>query len=63
MPLHEDAELDLARIADEIAVTVDGRRRLIALPAVLRRCVVTSAVAGDDGLTIGFRPDPDQWMR
>ncbi|CAM01016.1 arsenite efflux ATP-binding protein ArsA [Saccharopolyspora erythraea NRRL 2338] len=63
LPLHEDAELDLARIADEIAVTVDGRRRLIALPAVLRRCVVTSAVAGDDGLTIGFRPDPDQWMR
>lgn len=63
MPLHENAELDLARVGDEIAVTVDGRRRLIALPAVLRRCIVTSAVAGDDGLTVAFRPDPDLWMR
>ena len=63
LPLHEDAEVDLARIADELAVTVDGRRRLIALPAVLQRCVVTSAVAGKDGLTVAFRPDPDQWMR
>ncbi|GAA2799721.1 ArsA family ATPase [Saccharopolyspora taberi] len=63
LPLHDDAELDLARIADDLAVTVDGRRRLIALPAVLQRCVVTSAVAGADGLTVAFRPDPDQWMR
>lgn len=63
LPLHEDADLDLARISDELAVTVDGRRRLFALPAVLRRCVVTGAVAGDDGLTVTFRPDPDQWMR
>ncbi|GAB3281335.1 ArsA family ATPase [Parasphingorhabdus pacifica] len=63
LPLHEDAELDLARISDELAITVDGRRRLVALPSVLRRCVVTGAVAGDDGLTVTFRPDPDQWMR
>ncbi|GAA3361523.1 ArsA family ATPase [Saccharopolyspora gregorii] len=63
LPLHEDAEVDLARIGDELAVTVDGRRRLIALPAVLRRCAVTGAVAADDGLTVSFRPDPGQWMR
>jgi arsenite/tail-anchored protein-transporting ATPase len=24
---------------------------------------VASAVAGDDGLTVRFRPDPDLWMR
>ncbi|WP_263251795.1 ArsA family ATPase [Saccharopolyspora rosea] len=63
LPLHRDAELELARVGDELAITVDGRRRLVALPAVLRRCVVVSAVAGDDGLTVGFRPDPDVWMR
>lgn len=63
MPLHTGAELDLARIGDELAVTVDGRRRLIALPAVLRRCLVTGAVAGDDGVTVTFRPDPELWMR
>lgn len=63
LPLHPAAELDLARIGDELAITVDGRRRLVALPAVLRRCVVTGAIAGDDGLTVRFRPDPEQWMR
>ncbi|MGW1678987.1 ArsA family ATPase [Saccharopolyspora sp. NPDC002376] len=63
LPLHPAAELDMARIGDELAITVDGRRRLVALPAVLRRCVVTSAIAGDDGLTVRFRPDPEQWMR
>jgi arsenite/tail-anchored protein-transporting ATPase len=63
LPLHPAADLDLARIGDELAITVDGRRRLVALPAVLRRCIVTSAVAGDDGLTVRFRPDPEQWMR
>jgi arsenite/tail-anchored protein-transporting ATPase len=63
LALHEDAKLDLARIGDELAVTVDGRRRLITLPAVLQRCIVTGAVAGDDGVTVAFRPDPDLWMR
>ncbi|MBE9373142.1 ArsA family ATPase [Saccharopolyspora sp. HNM0983] len=63
LPLHPDAELGLARVGDELAITVDGRRRLIALPSVLRRCIVTSAVAGDDGVTVGFRPDPELWMR
>lgn len=63
LPLHPDAELDLARVGDELAITVDGRRRLVALPSVLRRCIVTSAVAGDDGVTVGFRPDPELWMR
>ncbi|MER7014319.1 ArsA family ATPase [Saccharopolyspora sp. NPDC000359] len=63
LPLHPAAELDLARVGDELAITVDGRRRLVALPAVLRRCTVTSAIAGDDGLTVRFQPDPEQWMR
>ncbi|MDR7303098.1 ArsA family ATPase [Haloactinomyces albus] len=63
LPLHDGADLDLARVGDELAVTVDGRRKLIALPAVLRRCTVTGAKAGDDGVTVAFRPDPELWMR
>ncbi|RCW44048.1 arsenite efflux ATP-binding protein ArsA [Halopolyspora algeriensis] len=63
LPLHEGADIDLARVGDELAMTVDGRRRLIALPAVLRRCIVTGARAGDDGVTVAFRPDPELWMR
>lgn len=63
LPLHPSADLELARIGAELAITVDGRRRLFALPAVLQRCIVISAVAGDDGLTVRFRPDPELWMR
>lgn len=63
LPLSAAADLQVARVGDELAITVDGRRRLIALPSVLRRCTVTSAVAGDDGLTVGFRPNPELWMR
>ncbi|MHA6799015.1 ArsA family ATPase [Bounagaea algeriensis] len=63
LPLPARTEVELARIGDELAVTVDGRRRLIALPSVLRRCNVGAAVAGDDGLVVDFHPDPNLWMR
>ena len=57
-----DAEVDLARIGDELAVTVDGRRRAVALPPVLRRCEVTGADLDGDLLSVVFRPDPAVWM-
>jgi arsenite-transporting ATPase len=63
MPLTDDADLDLARVDDELAITVDGRRRLVALPAALRRCVVTGAEVDDSGLAVRLRPDPELWMR
>jgi arsenite-transporting ATPase len=63
LPLTEDAELDLARVDDELAITVDGRRRLVALPPALRRCVVTGAEVDDSGLAVRLRPDPELWMR
>jgi arsenite-transporting ATPase len=63
VPLSDDADVDLARVADELALTVDGRRRLIALPAVLRRCEVTGADVDDGGMTVHFRPDPALWPR
>ncbi|WP_308208848.1 ArsA family ATPase [Actinoalloteichus caeruleus] len=63
VPLAAEAALDLARVGDELVVTVDGRRRLVDLPSVLRRCQVVSASAGPGGLTVRFRPDPRLWMR
>lgn len=58
-----DGDVDLARIGDELAVTVGGRRRTVALPPVLRRCDVVAADLDDDVLSVSFRPDPAVWMR
>jgi arsenite-transporting ATPase len=56
--------LDLARIGDdELAVTAAGVRRLVALPAALRRCTLTGARLDGDDLRVAFRPDPALWMR
>jgi arsenite-transporting ATPase len=63
VPLGDDADVDLARVGDELALTVDGRRRLIALPPVLRRCEVTGADVDDRGVLVRFRPDPSLWPR
>ncbi|MCD2190124.1 MULTISPECIES: ArsA family ATPase [Actinomycetospora] len=58
-----DGEVDLARIGDDLAVTVGSRRRTVALPPVLRRCEVVGAELDDDVLSVAFRPDPAVWMR
>jgi arsenite-transporting ATPase len=61
LPLTERAAVDAARIGDELVVTVGAHRRVLALPAALRRCTV---VGGDyDGrhLRVRFRPDPRLW--
>ena len=63
LSLTGSSAVDLARVGDELAVTIDGHRRLIALPSVLRRCLVVGARQHDDGLTVRFHPDPDVWMR
>jgi arsenite-transporting ATPase len=63
LPLAEDTELALTRVADDLAVTVDGRRRLVALPPVLRRCEVTGADMDHGGVLVRFRPDPAVWMK
>lgn len=63
LPLLDETDPELARIGDELAVTAAGHRRLITLPSVLRRCVVTGAEFDSDGLLVGFRPDPALWMR
>lgn len=55
IPLAEDAHLELARIGNDLAVTVDGRRRVISLPSVLRRTEVSSAEVDDDGIVVRMR--------
>lgn len=58
-----DADVELARIGDELAVTVDGRRKAVALPPVLRRCEVAGADLEPDRLMVVFHPDPSVWMQ
>ncbi len=52
LPLTDSSELDLARVGDDLAVTVDGVRRLVALPVLLRRHTVTDAYVDDGGLVL-----------
>lgn len=63
LPLADGADVDAARSGDDLILTVDGRRRLLALPSVLRRCTVTSGrfVAGE--LVLRFDRDPALWPR
>jgi arsenite-transporting ATPase len=63
LPGAATAPLDLSRIGDELAVTAAGVRRLVALPAVLRRCTVARARMDGDDLRVAFRPDPALWLR
>lgn len=63
LPGAAGGALDLTRIGDELAVTLDGTRRMVALPAVLQRCEVTGARLADDDLVVVFAPDPEVWMR
>lgn len=61
--LDRGTPLDLARIDDDLAVTVSGVRRLVSLPSVLGRCTVHGARIGVDELVVVFRPDPSVWMQ
>ncbi|MHA6795356.1 ArsA family ATPase [Pseudonocardia bannensis] len=63
LPGAADGPLDLARIGDDLAVTVGATRRMVMLPSMLRRCEVTSARLENDDLCVVFTPDPAVWMR
>ncbi|HEY2064100.1 MAG TPA: ArsA family ATPase [Amycolatopsis sp.] len=54
IPLERDADVDLARVDDDLAITVDGFRRLIALPGPLRPCRITGAESDADGLVVSL---------
>ena len=61
LPLATRQGLDLGRRGDDLVVTVEGNRRVLALPSALRRCQVSSAALRDGVLSITFVPDPAQW--
>lgn len=57
----ERGEVELSRSADDLVVTIGGRRRYLALPSALRRCRVAGATFDDRALRITFTPDPKLW--
>ncbi|HET7530158.1 MAG TPA: ArsA family ATPase [Mycobacteriales bacterium] len=63
LPHAERRDVDLVRKGDDLVLTVGAHRRVLALPSVLRRCVVDGAALRDGALRVRFRPDPDVWMR
>ena len=62
LPLADRHDLELGRRGDELVVTLEGRRRVLALPSALRRCEVAGAQLRDGVLSVRFEPDPAQWM-
>ncbi|MBT2469765.1 ArsA family ATPase [Streptomyces sp. ISL-66] len=63
LPRAEKRELDLVRRGDELLLTVGPYRRIVPLPAALRRCTVSGAALAEDVLRIRFTPDPGLWPR
>jgi len=61
LPLVTAAEVDLKRRDDELLVAVGDHRRVLSLPSVLRRCVVTGATVRDATLRVRFVPDEKVW--
>ena len=61
LPLVTAAQVDLKRRDDELLVSVGDHRRVLSLPSVLRRCVVTGATVRDATLRVRFIPDEKRW--
>lgn len=61
LPLAATADVQASRSGDDLLVTVNGSRRILALPSVLRRCVVENGSVAAGRLTLRFRPDPRYW--
>jgi arsenite/tail-anchored protein-transporting ATPase len=59
LPFAARDEVDLARHGDELVVTVGSYRRVLAMPAALRRCQVTGAGLQDGALVVRFAEPAD----
>ena len=55
LPFAQKHDVDLARHGDELVVTVGSYRRVLALPAALRRHTVAAARV-EDGVAAGTVP-------
>ncbi|MFE9630441.1 ArsA-related P-loop ATPase [Streptomyces sp. NPDC006463] len=63
LPGARKRDLDLIRRGDELLLTAGPYRRIVPLPAALRRCTVSGAALTEDVLRIRFTPDPGLWPR
>jgi arsenite-transporting ATPase len=63
LPHADRRDVELVRKGDDLMVTVGSYRRALALPSVLRRCVVEGAGLRDGQLRVRFRADQDVWMK
>jgi arsenite-transporting ATPase len=61
LPLVSASEVDLKRRGEELLVVVGDHRRVLTLPAVLRRCLVKSAGVRGGTLRVRFVPDKAAW--
>ncbi|MCW2525840.1 MAG: arsenic transporter ATPase [Pseudonocardiales bacterium] len=61
LPLADPSTVEAVRSGDELVLTVAGHRRVLALPSVLRRCLVVSGSYEVDAVEVRFRPDPALW--
>jgi arsenite-transporting ATPase len=60
LPFAQQQDVDLARHGDELVVTVGSYRRLLALPAALRRHTVAAARVEDGSLQVRFRFEQEE---
>ncbi|WP_445270245.1 ArsA family ATPase [Streptomyces sp. DSM 41634] len=63
LPGAHKSDLDLVRRGDELLLTAGPYRRIVPLPAALRRCTVSGAALTAGELRIRFTPDPGLWPR
>ncbi|MFD4868954.1 ArsA family ATPase [Streptomyces sp. NPDC058412] len=63
LPGAHKRDLDLVRRGDELLLTAGPYRRIVPLPAALRRCTVSGAALAAGELRIRFTPDPGLWPR
>lgn len=60
LPFAHKEDVDLARHGDELVVTVGSYRRLLTLPAALRRHTVSGARVDQGSLQVRFRFDQEE---
>jgi arsenite/tail-anchored protein-transporting ATPase len=60
LPFAARDQVDLARHGDELVVTVGSYRRVLAMPAALRKCEVAGAGLQGGALVVRFRESADE---
>ncbi len=61
LPLVRSGDVSLGRRDDDLVIEVGGQRRVVALPSVLRRCIVKNAGVRQGELRVRFERDEEVW--